>query len=378
LTKKTLPECLHHLRAIQDAPHIIESNECYIDLLIVFQVVSKRAFNKYELFMKYQSDRVFSEVLSTIYNIFDKLEFQDTQIEYTYPRDGVEWNERVISILHYVLLIINKLVFKSIKLSVYYANYDLIQTLLLFLIDNRILNKLIDDSNHILSTILSNLVIMSKHSDKNPNVWIQLNAVDFLNEFVDKFKDLDDLQERFQVIDRSYSCILNLTNQERVVMSLKHLDFYLNRLLNTFNLFANLFESGKLLQRVEIEFLDERENIFTIRVAYLNGKTLTGVLQLLNRLAHSSAIRTKIYREKRNLKTFILKGNFIERIFALKLLKTLSKDESIQEDLMEDEVLMQFFIQTIREESNKELKSICHHFVLLNNRKSIQPVLMKR
>jgi len=268
-------------------------------------------------------------------------------------------------------------VFKSIKLSVYYANYDLIQTLLLFLIDNRILNKLIDDSNHILSTILSNLVIMSKHSDKNPNLWMQLNAIDFLNEFVDKFKDQDDLQERFQVIDRSYSCILNLTNQERVVTSLKHLDLYLSRLFHTLSLFAHVFESGKLLQRVEIEFLDERENIFTIRVAYLNGKTLTGILQLLNRLAHSSATRLKIYGEKRNLKVFILKGNFIERIFALKLLKTLAKDESIKKDLMEDEVLVQFFNQTLREESNKELKNICQHFVLMNNQKLIQPVVMR-
>jgi hypothetical protein len=218
---------------------------------------------------------------------------------------------------------------------------------------------------------------MSKHSDKNPNLWIQLNAVDFLNEFVDKFKDLEDLQERFQVIDRSYSCILNLTSQEPAIMSLKYLDLFMNRLLNSLNLFAHVFENGKLLQRVEIEFLDERENILTIRVAYLNGKTLTGILQLLNRLAHSSATRKRIYQEKRNLKTIILMGNFIERIFALKLLKTLTKDESIQEELAEDEVLMRFFHQTIKEESNKELKNICHHFVLLNNRKLIQPVVMR-
>jgi hypothetical protein len=151
----------------------------------------------------------------------------------------------------------------------------------------------------------------------------------------------------------------------------------MNRLLNSLNLFAHVFENGKLLQRVEIEFLDERENILTIRVAYLNGKTLTGILQLLNRLAHSSATRKRIYQEKRNLKTIILMGNFIERIFALKLLKTLTKDESIQEELAEDEVLMRFFHQTIKEESNKELKNICHHFVLLNNRKLIQPVVMR-
>ena len=188
------------------------------------------------------------------------------KIEYYYPNAKAGLNERRISIFYYVLFIINWLTFNSVQLNLYLNKLSMIKVLVLFLRDEKFLNKLIRSNLTILSSIIKNLTKFSRYSVESKKYWTD----SFLFEILLKLRRLLHPKEtdasaktlesaKLEIEKCICYCVSFLINDNQIE-KLKEAEYFLNELLLEFSQFAGIIEYNGYLDKDKREHLNENRN----------------------------------------------------------------------------------------------------------------------
>jgi hypothetical protein len=167
--------------------------QSYLEFLNIYKLVSKRTFKQHTIFIQHNMKPLFLRFLNEFLRLRHELDFKYVKsIHYNYPNMFASPNEIKLSIFHYILLIINKLIFSSVRLNLYFGSHALLHNSILFLKDvDFVHNTLIDSSYLILLMLIVNLSILSKYSNKNIQLWTNLNVLSTLIQFLN---DMDSIE----------------------------------------------------------------------------------------------------------------------------------------------------------------------------------------
>jgi hypothetical protein len=321
--------------------------QSYLEFLNIYKLVSKRTFKQHAIFIQHNMKPLFLRFLNEFLRLRNELDFKYVKsIQYNYPNMFANPNEIKLSIFHYILLIINKLIFSSVELNLYFGSHALLHNFILFLKDvDFVHNTLIDSSYCILLTLIVNLSILSKYSNKNIQLWTNLNVLSTLVQFLNDIDSIEINRIKTKIIEKTYYCIGYLDGESnRIIEKLPRIDQYVEALVLEMANICKQFQSNKQINRVMIEYLDESKTlIINIVTSYLNGKTLTGLLDLLTRFCVNEQLRVIIYRRAYFIKSTVFNGNRFEKYFAIKLLNKLClNDREIRLDLSREFDLIKY------------------------------------
>jgi hypothetical protein len=376
INRKTLVESLVYLKTFKDASRIIDNKYAYNDLLFISKIVNKPLFNQHKLFIDFGTEKLFSSILSKLYDVRGELDFKKDKIEYYYPNNKAGLNERRISIFYYVLFIINWLTFNSVQLNLYLNKLTMIKVLVLFLRDDKFLNKLIRSNLNILSSIIKNLTKFSRYSVESKKYWTD----SFLFEILLKLRKLLHPKEtdasaktlesaKIEIEKCICYCVSFLINDNQIE-KLKESEYFLHELLHDLSQFANFIEMG-YLEKHKREHLNDRRNavlqVSNYEVSNINGHSLTGIIDSLKRYSVNFKAKKEIFKEIISVKTIVSKGTFIEKIYALKLVAQLSFDSEISleivkkhNDLIEN---VQDFLNDASNDDQNEVTILCENIL---------------
>lgn len=133
MNQKSVEGCLKNLIKLEHPEQIIESEEVYRDLFFIKFIIKKAIFKEWELFKQYDCKSIFEKLFAYFYKIKDKLNFEKSKIHSKTTVDKAELNDRKLSVLYYLLVIQNELVFRSIELNIYFREISLVKSLVMFL-----------------------------------------------------------------------------------------------------------------------------------------------------------------------------------------------------------------------------------------------------
>jgi hypothetical protein len=377
INRKTLVESLVYLKTFKDASRIIDNKYAYNDLLFISKIVNKPLFNQHKLFIDFGTEKLFSSILSKLYDVRGELDFKKDKIEYYYPNNKAGLNERRISIFYYVLFIINWLTFNSVQLNLYLNKLSMIKVLVLFLRDDKFLNKLIRSNLNILSSIIKNLTKFSRYSVESKKYWTD----SFLFEILLKLRKLLHPREtdasaktlenaKLEIEKCICYCVSFLINDSQIER-LKESEYFLHELLHDLSQFSNFIEHNGFLDKNKREHLnDSRSAVLQVsnhEVSSINGHSLTGIIDSLRRYSVNFKAKKEIFKEINSIKIIVSRGTFIEKVYALKLVAQLCFDNEICLDLIKrHNDLIENVQDTLQDASNddqNEVISLCENIL---------------
>lgn len=368
INQKTVSESLEYFSSINDAQKIIETMQVYIDFYYLKKMLKKPNFKDFHYFSELKTLDLFCNILLKFYEIKDQLDFKsyvERKEDIDVDVDGIDLNERMISILDCLLFIINKCAFKSILLGLYFNQRKLIKILCDFVKSDEFLKKSIIS---VKNTLFSNMTILVLYSEENKNDWIEVCPVSSLLDLLGKHMDNP-------YISRQLNIMIGYLANDKQIEELKQIEAYSNVLLNHLKEIANKFELNETMKRIKCEYLTNTKKMVTHNTysSFFNGM-LTGTLNLLTRLAVNQKEKKKIFSSAmKSIETIIYKGNDLEKYFALKLLAQLNFDKDNSNQIAKNTQLVnyltessRYFLKPIAKNENNlddEIRFICENII---------------
>jgi len=252
----------------------------------------------------------------------------------------------------------------------------MIKVLVLFLRDDKFLNKLIRSNLNILSSIIKNLTKFSRYSVESKKYWTD----SFLFEILLKLRKLLHPKEtdasaktlenaKLEIEKCICYCVSFLINDNQIE-KLKESEHFLHELLHDLSQFSNFIELGYLEKHKREHLNDNRNAVLQVsnyEVSNINGHSLTGIIDSLRRYSVHFKAKKEIFKEIISIKTIVSKGTFIEKFYALKLVAQLCFDSELcleivkrHNDLIEN---VQDFLHDASNDDQNEVISLCENIL---------------
>jgi hypothetical protein len=363
VTQKNLEKILLVFNEL-DFSSLVENDQVYHDFFAIKTYIDLPTFAEYELFKKYSCGELFEKLLSYYHQIKNELDFGSFNYsKHDKTRKSTCLNDKRIRILYYVLYILNKLIFYSIEMNIYFGKMTMIKILVKFLSEKIFTNeskeiKFIPIKQKLLLLVIKNLSIFSRYSDDNRKEWNDLNLIETLIELLSLYEDKSEANNQ-EIILSTYYTIGNIANDKQIEQ-LPETNFVIKILIDELVLIAQHLENNKYLEKIKIEILNEENKIEKFEVSYLK-RALTGTLYGLTRFAVNFSTKKTIFEQIESIKTIIYKGNRAEKLFSLKLLAQLCFCDEIAEEVKKDTELHKFirYVAKIKADSKRDLAKIC-------------------
>lgn len=132
INQKPLNECLENLIKL-DEPSVISQNlTAYHDFYFIKEIFKKPIFKDYYLFMKYDMCSLFERLLVFYYEKRDELNFENVRLDKDSIKREPYAGDLQLSILYFLLLTLNELIFRSVEMNIYFGNIKLVKALAAF------------------------------------------------------------------------------------------------------------------------------------------------------------------------------------------------------------------------------------------------------
>jgi hypothetical protein len=285
------------------------------------------------------------DILLELTNNINDINFNDIHVEVEDQYKDLSRNHKIISLITYVLYTVNLSLSQSVAFSINFAAHNGLKSLLRFLNDDNLLNRILNANLTDFSLTKLNLVnyvvldlnSMSRYFEENSQKWIEFDALNVLLKVGTRKPDAQ--FDSFVAISNiaTDKQIETLSEVHKIIHSLSDIvakcsdDFRKGKFNRSTR---QIVDDDKRPQNVEIHTTPRQDGITT---------TIITPLRAFYQLAVNNKLRTDIYFQnnmKDNLKVILEKGNDIEQRHALKLLCQLSFDSNISQDIQNDQEMM--------------------------------------
>lgn len=360
LKRRTLTECLDYFNRLNNPSLIIGDYRNYADFLYIYKLVKRITFDSFREFKKHDCKILFTKMLAYLFSIREELDFQQAVVSYDLPNEHADLNEKRISVLSYVLHIINSLIQKSIEINMYFSKKSLVKALLDYLTDERFTRRM---PTSLLYMIILNIYLMSKMADETKKDWKDLNTMECLINFLKYLKNDGDKQgDTNEIIERVFFTMSIIVDDEQIE-NLTEINSVVNRLLEELAKLADYMEKGKKIDKIRIECLNDDGKVEKHEVYCLNKVSSIDLLDLLKRYSVNEKTKYIIYHKIDLIKTIIYKGNDIEKLYALRLLAQLCFNDVIAVNVSNDRTLMPYIRELDAFQSSKSLKAVTENIL---------------
>jgi hypothetical protein len=271
----------------------------------------------------------------------------------------VSQNDQQISLMAFVLHIVNRLSSKSMDFSEQFtANSGGLDAHLGFLENEDIFTKIrdvrlrdfTDTETNFVYYLIRNLAVLSRSADKSPLKWTISHTVETLLKIA---------QQKPETELTSFTTICNVANDDELE-HLPEIDRVCAVLTKIVDRCAHDFKERKRLDRRRIQTWDDENRLidgeaYRIELDDGTGLYITGVLRWLNKLSINEKLSSVMYFKYRlvdSLKTILERGNDFEQMFALKLLAQLSFNGQVAREISVDKELLAY-LKNIDSTENK-------------------------
>ena len=374
INQKSLYDSIKYLTTFKDMFRLIDNKYAYSELLFISKLVNKPLFKQQHLFIEFNCEKLFYNILFKLNQIKSELDLKKSKIEFYYPNKSASLNERRVSIFYYTLFIMNWLIYNSIKLNQYFNTLKMIKVLVSFLKDERFLARLYRYNLPILSAIIKNLTKFSRYSTESKKYWNQDSGLIEILLKIKRWCDGDKKDETRIEINKSICYCISFILNDYQIETLKESEGFLRDILKDLVDITSIIKSDRYIKRVEREHLLENDIIIqesTYEVGFLKTYNLSAILDSLRHYAINASTKRLIYKEIGSIKVIIEKGNYIEILYSLILMAHLCFDEEICRDLINNEsifidYLTNDFYNSLSDDQT-DLKSACENILFLLN-----------
>ena len=339
--RKRLDESLDSLSIAAQTANYAEA--CHA-LCAIYERVSRSSFRNCALFVALNFDRLAVRFLADLHERRHTLDLTTTSVSASSAVDQpaglaatahrFTYNQALVGTLHYLLLVINKLVFKSAEMALHLGTYATLSAMVAFVRDLAFMKRAMSDAgcgqHSVVVCLLANLTMMSKYASRNVAEWRGLKVADVLIGLVDELRRSDHETTTGgrgggeRLIELSYYCLCYIGALEPLVRieKLAGVEYVLEALALEMAQMAKMLMAAaptsglkRTVVRVSVEDLNRMGSAVRVLTAYANGRTLTGVLDLLTRFCVASPLAVHLIYKKVN---FIKEVLFIFIFYFLK------------------------------------------------------------
>lgn len=345
LLPKTLEKCLQNINSHLKASDIIINKLVYYDLFYV-QNLLYNIYNldldlnlvNYSLFNKCIGK--FKLIFKQFYKIRNELDFKNEDINFEQPNESAEVNEIKISIFYYMLLIMDFGLTGSIQFNFNMGKRELIGLFLSFLDDDKFVDSLAKTSINVVFMIIKCVYYMSKWCMLNKNEWAGLRSIDIMDRIRSRLRTSKN--EHIKEFC-CYSYVYLSFALENKIEDFEDLSRVVENLLESLNKTGNGFESKEPLTKIKLEFLaDDGKTIFKHDVSNEKAPS-TSIINILIRVSLNEKYRRLVFeRSFGAVKAIVMKGNYVEKMHAMKLLAQLCKTDDIADAVLNDADLFKY------------------------------------
>lgn len=345
---------------IEKSKNIIDDELAYQCLFYIGKTVKN---TKVEIFPKRNSEKIFSHILLELYKVQNKLDFKSFTIDIASPNLNANKNDRRISMLSFLVYIINKVAPKSVNFCINFPKHDGLKAFLLFLSNESFIKNTLDvkmndfslsKPTSILDTIVLDIVSLSLCYDENIDKWKELDTIGILLNIA-KLKE--------SVEFNAYVSIVNIIDDKQIE-SLTDVHSILKNLVEFFKKCGDYFKE-KRFNRQKRQIIENGEiKDYSVHCVLKNSEfsvSILIILQSLYKLSINDKMRNEIYFNqnlKESLSEVVLKSNDIELKYMLKLVAQLAFNATIANDLKTNEELINFIKSKVSSSSDQDLKLI--------------------
>lgn len=330
---------ISYLKSFTNPKAIIDDKNAYEAIFLI--LLMKESYT--DLILNSNCEKLFGDILLELHkharlpdNNNESLNFTNFTITYeTISANNVCTNDRRISLIAFILQLVNYFVKKSIKFNVDFASQNGLKAHLAFIKDDAMLAKITNVElrmihykmkiyHNFVFLLITNIGALSRCYERNRQLWWNEDAMEVLLKIV-KINPLTELSVYLAVCNiASDNQIETLPEIDKVVCTLCEIligcaqDFRADQ--DRLNRKKNQIMDGD-------QFIDSEVHCF--KCEDNTTVAVTSILNALYKLAVNGKAKTAIYFDhgiKDHLSVFLTKGNEIEQRFTLKLLSHLTLD----------------------------------------------------
>jgi hypothetical protein len=255
---------------------LVDDEQSYEDFfnLYRFSIYNMKNFNSNELklFSIYKCESLFAQIIKHISSICMQLDFCTQKINYIELTSKASLNERRISILSYLLVIVNRLVFKLIEFNIKFCKQGLGS--LIELIRNESLIKSLNEKNQkITFSLIYLLTTLSKYYESSPEVKQAWQT--YVDDIHDDLLRVCKVCNNVNLVRSAYLIIANTTCDEEKINDLPEIYSILRSYTQDLKVFGELFKtSSNLVDNIEretIQLFDTNKEIKESRICHMKG-----------------------------------------------------------------------------------------------------------
>lgn len=305
---KKLRIVLDHLaRFKKKVSKAVDDQKCF-DYLTALHLVSyspKINLLDMNIYMEKKAYSLFASYLSYFASICDDIDFP----AFVNDQNNTDLNRRRINVLYFIARILNTVTSRSSLFTIEFNQTVGLKALLSFFEHEKCLKSLcgcdFKDETDLTGILLSDISWLSKCSDENKQVWVNIKAA---NTLLNAAKYIN--QERNLLI--LYQTITNLVDDKQIEND-SAIHKCSDILINFFQLGSDRLRNGfcaVLEKEFYIDNVISKQKVHCFKVEK-SSQTLVGILQALYRLAINETMRYQIYESenfKQNILVYFSKG----------------------------------------------------------------------
>jgi hypothetical protein len=372
INQKSIKESIDYLLAQSgDSFEMLKNRDVYNTFLFISKQRDSDLIKNKKYFKQSLCVTMFAIIFDKIYEKLTEIDLgEDLKIEDLYPDKSATLNQRILSILKYMLVIIQKLVKNYVEMNKFFSTQTFLHRLVLYSRNFNIIKVLTGKNEEIVELLVTNLSCFSVYSIENKKMWQNLHTIDVLFRIVEKF------EQNSTVVKQAFNCIGFILTESQIGFYFEQLTKYVQSLLDELGKVSHAFKNYKrfkkykMIKKITIEILNEKQEINKYEVSMLHGNLLTNTLNILINFALNSKMKKLIFKEIESIKMIILKGYFIERYLSLKILAQLCFDEEICLSLLNNETKFIGYLQNLLKNTlpiNEQIKSTCENILFSLN-----------
>ena len=339
-----LLEALQLIDSIKNPEKIINSQDAYEKLCIIR---SGSTFYQHidDFYTLLKSHNFIEIITNTLVYISDKLDDKDDQINFNRIKipldkwkiyDTTSLNERLIYILSFTVQIINSLVPNSIEFAVYLSQKSLLNSILNLIKNESLISYLTTNNPKDIDSLFCILNWISRFTISRKKIWLSLNSIDTLLKFNNKYSKYKNL---VYIIIANIATDNQIENHDEVKDALSELSALACDCINE--------NQKRKIELIDEDTLEKQE----FEISYISDKysgaplSITGLLIALYRLSINDYLKRKLFKNDELMKSLtkmLFEGADIEKEHVLQLFSQLCFDESIRNDVSNDEELLKY------------------------------------
>ena len=273
--QRGLVEFIEYLKELEDPMRILDDEHVYADVFFVKFMVKNVIFKDHRVFVEHECVQLFEKIIKQCHQTLAKVSLDSLRIELEKPvhkQENVE--QRHFTILYYLLVIINEVIFRSIEVNIAFGKIEMVKTIASFLTEAYV-EKLSTHKNVVL-LLIKNLSILSRWADENKKDWNDLKLIDTFLRIVKKFKS-DDKSDKDsvtstkdtsqEIVISSYYAIGNIADDKQIE-KLPEINYVIQKLLKEMCSIADLFQREKVVEKIKIQFMNGDKKIDFLKGIY--------------------------------------------------------------------------------------------------------------